>query len=254
VVVNLANQHRPAQPQPATEEQHADPAWLPSPQYWVPLAACGWNNREGWALGFKEITAPTNERTFISAIFPAVGFGNKIPIFRADNIHCDEHLLCANFNSIIFDFVTRQKIQGQTLNLFIVEQLPVVPPAEYGKRKFGRKSAAQVIGEIVLELSYTAHDMAPFACSLGYVDSQGKAKAPFPWNELRRLELRAKLDAIYFALYGITDRDDIRYVYSTFPIVERDEVAAHGRYLSRELCLAWVNALLAGDVNANIQL
>ncbi len=47
VVVNLANQHRPAQPQPATPQQHADPAWLPSPQYWVPLSACGWNTTSG---------------------------------------------------------------------------------------------------------------------------------------------------------------------------------------------------------------
>ena len=33
-----------------------------------------------------------------------------------------------------------------------------------------------------------------------------------------RLRLRAKLDAIYFHLYGVTDRDDVRYIYSTFPI------------------------------------
>ncbi len=36
--------------------------------------------------------------------------------------------------------------------------------------------------------------------------------------------LRAKLDAVFFHLYGITDRDEIRYIYSTFPIVERGEV------------------------------
>ena len=51
---------------------------------------------------------------------------------------------------------------------------------------------------------------------------------PFRWNGDRRLHLRAKLDALYFHLYGITDRDDIRYIYSTFPIVERDEI---GRYM-----------------------
>ena len=34
-----------------------------------------------------------------------------------------------DLNAIILDFVARQKVQGQTLNLFIVEQLPVVPPS-----------------------------------------------------------------------------------------------------------------------------
>jgi hypothetical protein len=66
--------------------------------------------------------------------------------------------------------------------------------------------------------------------------------------------LRAKLDAIYFHLYGITERDDVRYIYSTFPIIERDEIAAHGRYLSRDLCLAWMSALAAGNPDAQIQL
>lgn len=38
----------------------------------------------------------------------------------------------------------------------------------------------------------------------------------------------------------------MRHVYSTFPIVERQEIEAHGSYRSRELCLAFMNALAAG--------
>jgi len=208
----------------------------------------------GWVLGFKEITAPTNERTFISALFPAVGFGNKIPIFKPEGAHCAEHLLCANFNSTVFDFVTRQKVQGQTLNLFIVEQLPVVPPDRYTSARFGTKSAEEIVRDAVLELTYTAHDMAPFARDMGYVDEAGIVKPPFIWSDERRLKLRAKLDAVYFHLYGVTDRDDVRYIYSTFPIVEREESAAHGRYLSRDLCLAWMSALAAGNPDAEIEL
>jgi len=105
----------------------------------------------------------------------------------------------------------------------------------------------------VLELTYTAHDMAPFACDMGYVDAQGQVKPPFKWDEDLRLRLRAKLDAIYFHLYGVTDRDDVRYIYSTFPIVERQETAKHGRYLSRDLCLAWISALAAGDPDAHVE-
>ena len=65
--------------------------------------------------------------------------------------------------------------------------------------------------------------MAPFARDMGYVDELGKVKPPFTWDEDRRLILRSKLDAVFFHLYGVTDRDDIRYIYSTFPIVEREE-------------------------------
>ena len=144
-------------------------------------------------------------------------------------------------------------MQGQTLNLFIVEQLPVVPPDRYEATRFGPKTAGEIVREAVLELTYTAHDMAPFARDLGYLDEAGKVKPPFRWDEDRRLRLRAKLDAVFFHLYGVTDRNDVRYIYSTFPIVERQENAAYDDYRSCNLCLAWINALEAGHPDAEIE-
>ena len=75
------------------------------------------------------------------------------------------------------------------------------------------------------------------------MDEAGEVLPPFCWDADRRLQLRAKLDALYFHLYGMTDRDDIRYIYSTFPIVQRNEKAAYGAYRSPDLCLAWTSAL-----------
>ena len=63
----------------------------------------------------------------------------------------------------------------------------------------------------------------------------------------------AKLNAVFFHPYGVTDRDDVRYVYSTFPIVERRETATYGRYRSRDLCLAWLNALAAGQPDTRVE-
>ncbi|HKT54287.1 MAG TPA: hypothetical protein VJP88_07530, partial [Caulobacteraceae bacterium] len=158
-----------------------------------------------------------------------------------------------------YDFIARQKVQGQHLNWFIVEQIPVIPPAAYGRR-FGPKTALEIVREAVLELTYTAHDMTAFARDLGYVNASGEVRPPFSWDEDRRLNLRAKLDALYFILYGVFDpadpirsRDDIRYIYSTFPIVERQETTAWGGYRTRDLCLAWINALMAGQPDATIE-
>ena len=82
---------------------------------------------------------------------------------------------------------------------------------------------------------------------MGHVDAAGAVLPPFPWDENRRLHLRAKLDALFFHLYGITNRDDVRYIYSTFPIVERQDQDTYGCYRSRDLCLAYMNALAAGQ-------
>ncbi len=253
VVVNERNLNRPAQPMDATEAQHADPEWLPSPQYWVSVTDRDQTCPADWYLAFKEITAPTNVRTFIAAALPSAGFGNKLPLLLPDGERPLE-LLLGNLNSIPFDYATRQKIQGQTLNLFIVEQLPVVPADTYETTKFGAATAAEIVRQAVLELTYTATDMAAFARDMGYMNADGTVKPPFPWDDHRRAMLRAKLDAVYFLLYGVMDRDDVRYIYSTFPIVEREETRKHGRYLSRDLCLAWMNALTAGHPDADIRL
>ena len=253
IVVNLENQHRPAQPVPATPEQHRDTNWRPDPQFWVPASECGWTAGVEWVLGFKEITAPTNVRTLIAALFPTIGFGNKVPILKPETTDRSEWLLVANLNATILDFVTRQKVQGQTLNLFIVEQLPVVPLDRYNSVRFGPKTAGEIVREAVLELTYTAHDMAPFARDMGHLDEAGGVKPPFRWDDDRRLRLRAKLDAVFFHLYGVINRDEVRYIYSTFPIVERQETEAYGRYRSCALCLAWINALAAGHPDAKIE-
>ena len=82
--------------------------------------------------------------------------------------------------------------------------------------------------------------MKPFARDLGYNGP------PFIWNEEERRHLRARLDALYFHLYGLS-RDDAGYVLDTFPIVRKQDEAAFGRYRTRDLILAYMNALAAGD-------
>ena len=49
-------------------------------------------------------------------------------------------------------------------------------------------------------------------------------------------------------------QDEVRYIYSTFPIVERREIDAYGSYRSRDLCLAYMSALAAGDPDAEVVL
>ena len=254
IKINPKNKHRPAQPVKTELVQQQDPDWSPSPLYWVLETNCQTTTDKNWVLGFKDVTAPTNARSVIAALMPKGGFSNTLPLLLLDSPDKNEWLLAANFNSIIFDFVARQKIHGQHLNLFVIEQLPVVPPDSYQFVQFGNKSAKDVVRDAVLELTYTSYDMAPFARDLNYLDEFGNVKPPFEWDTMRRLHLCAKLDAVFFQLYGIIDRDDISYIYSTFPILERNETSDFGRFVSRDLCLGYTNALTAGDPDVKVQL
>ena len=78
-------------------------------------------------------------------------------------------------------------------------------------------------------------------------------RPPFVWNEEERRHLRARLDALYFHLYGLI-REDAEYVLDTFPIVRREDEAAFDSYRTRDLILAYMNALSAGDTESEVAL
>ena len=251
---NISGQGVSEKTGPATLQ---DPAFVPYPRYWVNAMHISEYDRGNWRIGFNDVCNTNNARSLIACVVPDAGFGNTLPILSLEEgaPDFDLALLVANLCALVCDYVARQKIQSRHLNKYILEQLPIVPPDRYEAVRLGPKTAGEIVREAVLELTYTSHDMAPFARDMGYVDEIGKVKPPFIWNERRRLILRSRLDAVFFHLCGVTDRDDIRYIYSTFPIVERKEKASYGGvYRSCELCLAWMNALAAGDPDAEIYL
>ena len=237
---NQESTHNPYLSEEVTEAQHADPNFLPQTQYWVPAHNVEEKLPQSrrYALGFRDIARPTDVRTVISSILPWAGYGNKVPLLVEGDSMAVTYLV-ANLNSVCLDFVARQKIHGTSMNWFIVEQLPVIAPTDYD-RTFGETTARDLVRDHVLRLTYTAHDMAPFAKDLGYDGP------PFVWNKEERRHLRARLDALYFHLYGLT-KEDAEYVLDTFPIVCKEDKAVFGRYRTRDLILAYMNALSAGD-------
>jgi hypothetical protein len=252
IIINIDNIKRPAQEQPATLEQLADASWMPKPQFMVDEENIQLADKYGWFLGFKHVTATTNVRTMIASILPFCAVGNSMPLLLAEDGRKDEYaewlsLALANFNSFAFDYVARQKVQGQNFNWYIIEQLPLIAPKAFKQIKIGKTTAEAIVRDEVLHLTYTAHDMATFARDMGY---EG---APFAWDEDDRRHRLARLDALFFMLYGLS-RDEAGYILGTFPIVRRHDEAAHGRFITRDLILAYMNAFAADDSTSRVAL
>ena len=250
VITRESNLFRPGQPQRTSYEEHCDPAFTPKPRYWINQRERSASDCFEWMVSFKDITASTNVRTMIAAIVPRVGCGHKLPVLlphEGSFDGLDAASLLANLNSFAFDYVTRQKVQATNVTWYIVEQLPVITPDAYDRR-FGDVTAADLVRDHVLRLTYTAHDLEPFARDLGY------GGPPFIWDEEDRRHLRARLDALYFHVYGL-NRTDAAYILDTFPIVRREDQAQFdGRYRTKDLILAYMNALAAGDTDARMAL
>jgi hypothetical protein len=192
-----------------------------------------------WLMGWRDICRATDERTVIASVVPRVGLGDKFLLMFPTQPPELIAALLGNLNSISFDYVARQKVGGTSLKYFTMKQLVAIPPDRY--------TAADLdfIVPRVLELTYTAWDLRPWAQDLGFDGP------PFAFDPDRRAMLRAELDAYYARLYGLTE-NELRYILDpaevegpdypseTFRVLKEGELRAFGEYRTRRLVLeAW---------------
>ena len=217
-----------------TPEQHADPEFVAMPRYWVAEREVD-AQREGiwdreWLLGWRDVTSAVSRRTLIVAATPLVAAGHTLPLMFASNEIDRIPQLLACLNSYVADYVARQAVGGMHMTFGYLKQIAVLSELRPRGRDWSSESASEWINPRVLELTYTSHDMAPFARDLGYDGP------PFVWDEERRFELRCELDAAFFHLYGI-DRDDVDYIMDSFWIVKADDEKRFGEYRTKRRIL-----------------
>ncbi|MFH1943245.1 MAG: N-6 DNA methylase [bacterium] len=246
VVISATAMVRQGQPASLSTDDHQNSGRLVFGRYWVSEKDVETALPNVWEklylLGFTDVTSPTNERTTIATLIPLVGVGHTMPlIFPQHETRMAVLLLAANLNSFMFDYIGRQKLGGIHYTYFILKQLPVITPKQYDVHN--RRSLI----ERVLELTYTAYDMKPFAEDVWaelYRDTSEQPSLPEPylWDEQRRFLMRSELDAIYFHLYGI-DRDNVDYIMETFPIVKRKDEQKYGEYRTKRVILECYDAM-----------
>jgi hypothetical protein len=232
-------------------QERLNPLNVAIPRYWVPAGEVAerlkgrWDRK--WLLAWRDICRNTDIRTTIAGILPRVGVGHKAPLLMPDGTATEVACLFASLCSFVFDYVSRQKVGGTTMAIFILKQLPVLPPGTYAQPCpwDHSQTLADWIKPRVLELTYTAHDLKPFAEDLDYTGD------PFIWDDARRAVIRAELDAAFFHLYGISEAD-AGYILETFPIVKSKDEERWGYFKTKELILNCYRRMAAGDFESEL--
>jgi hypothetical protein len=232
-----------------------------------------------WFVSYRLITLSVNERTTISSILPYCAVGNSGPLIFFENQKLNDVISGFGlFNSLVFDYISRQKVGGTNFSFFVFYQLPILP-----KNILSDEVHLRIIPKVI-ELTYTSWDIKAFADDTwkeastelkiaiqdqwdvnkevtgGHewappewceIDEAGCPLPPFKWDEDRRAVLKAELDAIYAHLYGLTT-EELRYILDpqdvygpdfpgeTFRVLKEKEIRNYGEYRTRRLVLeAW---------------
>ncbi|MEE9402832.1 MAG: DNA methyltransferase, partial [Desulfobacteria bacterium] len=172
VVVKDDNWMRQGQTAATAPVSHQNPEYSVESRWWVSKSevVAGMGGEDTFFIGFKDITSPTNQRTMIAAAIPFSAVTNHFVLIRSELSPNLQMCLLANLNAFAFDFVTRQKIGGVTLNFFIVEQLPTFTPDFYDDPCpwHPKETLEQWISQRVLKLTCTSNDMIPLAEAAGF--------------------------------------------------------------------------------------
>jgi hypothetical protein len=251
-------------------ERLQDPFYSPCPRYWVDATevetrlAGRWPHR--WLLGWRDICRATDARTVIAAVIPRAAVNDKFLLMIPAQEPALVAALCANLCSFALDYAARQKVGGTSLKYFTMRQFPILAPSSYRTETQWMPGIAfrDWLLPRVLELTYTAWNLEPFAQDCGWPDP------PFRWDENRRFYLRCELDAAFFHLYLPADahgdwrpaesekaqdlarltasyptpRDAVSYIMDTFPIVRRkDEAKYDGDYRTKRVILEIYDAM-----------
>jgi hypothetical protein len=247
-----------------TLDEKQDPLATADPRYWIladghitttrrdtevkiegvtlRLARGGWDR--DWLCGWRDVCRTTDERTAIPAFLPRTAVGHTYPLMFPGVSSVLVAALVAVQSSLVFDLVSRQKIGGAHMALMTWKQLPVPAPKDM-------TTHTPFITPRVLELVYTAYDMAGLARDL---DDDG---GPFRWDEDRRAQIRAELDAYFFHLYGI-ERPDVEYILESFRTenggLKHNDIARYGTYRTRDLVLAEYDRMAPARVSLSTPL
>jgi hypothetical protein len=201
------------QPRYLDLDESKDTTVVISPKYWLKIEDYDKLSKDlaktNYYIAMRRLARAHDERTTIACLVPKSAMADNMVGWDIDTTPENKTLILANVNSIVYDYLVRQKVGGAVLSHFILKQLPIMPPSAY------TPADIDFIVPRVLELVYTAYDLRPFAEDMGY---HGE---PFRWDEGRRAQVRAELDAYYARLYGLT-RDELRYILDPKEIYGED--------------------------------
>jgi methylase of polypeptide subunit release factors len=211
--------------------------WLEEAKFEERVSEIGWDQE--WIFSFRNTGgSASNSRTAIGTIIPLYPCGHSAPVLTFNDGDLAEKpvLFTTLFTSFVFDFALQQSLGGANLSYYILKQLPMPTPETLDELEVSTSKKTISLRNYLLkrggELIWTSHSLD----QLGQEISSTLGDGPFKWDQERRSQLRAEIDAAVAKAYYLS-REDFEYILDSFEILEEIEQEEYGEYKRKKECL-----------------
>lgn len=282
-----------------TDFDHKNPNKIIQPWYWIDKQDVISKTNDSFFIGFRNISNTTNERTAIFSLVPFSGVGHSMPLVFMESIK-NRFIFLSQVSSVIFDFFVRQKLGGTNMTYGYVNQFPSLSPKTFTKNDelyliprvvelaysaWDIKNAFDdlwaVSDEALQQAIKQQWEENAAACGganawdiptwadehphIAWDQNEGIPLTPFRWDDARRLQLKAEIDAYYALMYGL-EREELAYILDpkavmgddfpseSFRVLKEKEIKLYGEFRTQRLVLETYDRLRPHwDMPAHLQ-
>jgi hypothetical protein len=158
------------------------------------------NYNSDFMLGWRSLTSATNSRTCIATILPFIPATQSVQFLTTNNN--DIIYLCGLFNSLIFDFLLKMKLNGIDLTKTVINQIPVpqiTTEEELLEVEGSKISVRNLIEYFVYLLLRNDSNLKSLFLNQELIDDKHKL--------ISRSDLIRILDLLFFYLYNLSEHD-----------------------------------------------
>ena len=170
-----------------------------------------------YMLAWHSLTSATNSRACIATILPFMPASQSVQFLISDSADTLVYLCCL-FNSVVFDYIVKNKLTGIDLTQAFVKQIaiPGIAKAKTHKVKYGEKNIS-----VFLYLYYICRELLKNDNRCDKLFSQNKEiTIELPSNKNK---LQMMLDTLVACLYGISP-ECFDYIFNSYSNYSRDEI------------------------------
>lgn len=185
-----------------SEDEVRDAAFAPTPRFYVDETT--WTkltrgHTAAWSLMWRNTTSATNRRTVLATVLPHQPTTQSIQLLQlGDGRERELGLLLASFNSIVFDFLVRQRLNGIDVTSTVIRQTSVPSLKRFTAVQFNPEVGAPTLADFVLaRVAALLSNDARLSEFVALIGGNGEL------DLVGRRRLRNELDAAIGLAYGL---------------------------------------------------